>query len=336
MILVTGGTGLVGGHLLLLLAEGSKPVRALYRNTVTINKTKNVFSHYNKAQLFETIEWIQGDITDIPSLEQAFKGVEEVYHCAAYVSFDPGDEEILRKVNIEGTANMVNCALAFGVKKFCHVSSVAALGDAKEGETIITEETEWNPEKDHADYAISKYGAETEVWRGWQEGLEVIIVNPGLIFGYGFWSQGSGEIFKAVYNGQPFYSTGKCGAVAVEDLVSIMVKLMQMRITGEQYIIVSENISYKAIFDAIADGMNKKRPAIKATPFMTSFAWRLDWFFSKLLFRKRKFTRAMALASHKQTVFDNSKITSALGYPFMDMKNYLKDTASQFETTRRM
>ncbi len=331
MILVTGGTGLVGAHLLLLLAESGKPVRSLYRDSSTIKKTKHLFSHYNKSDLFESIEWKLGDVTDIPSLEEAFESIEQVYHCAAYISFDPADEEELRKVNIEGTANMVNCALAFGIKKFCHVSSVSALGDVKEGEKVITEETEWNPEKDHADYAISKHGAETEVWRGWQEGLNVVIVNPGLIFGYGFWSQGSGEIFKAVYKGQYFYSKGKCGAVAVEDVVTIMIKLMESQISGERYTLLGENLTFREVFNAIADGMKKKRPAIHASPLMTDVAWRLDWFFSKLLFRKRKFTRSMAKSSHKPTEFDNSKIIKALDYPFMDMKNYIKDIAAKFD-----
>ncbi len=330
MILVTGGTGLVGAHLLLLLAEGGKPVRSLYRNAETIKKTKSLFSHYNKTTLFDTIEWVEGDIVDIPTLEEAFKGIEYVYHCAAYISFDPGDEEKLRKINIEGTANMVNCALAFGIKKFCHVSSVAALGDLKESEKLITEETEWNPEKDHADYAISKHGAETEVWRAWQEGLDVVIVNPGLIFGYGFWNQGSGEIFKAVSKGQYFYSKGTCGAIAVEDVVSIMVKMMEPGISGERFTLIAENISFQGIFNAVADGMKKKRPAIYATPFMTSVAWRMDWLFSKLLFKKRYFTRAMARSSHKREKFDNSKIVKALDYNFMDMKNQIKKIAEDF------
>ena len=145
MILITGGTGLVGAHLLLKLAQGSTPLRALYRNPETLIKTKNLFAHYGNEPLFETINWVQGDILDVPSLEEAFVGVIQVYHCAALISFDPDKEARLRKVNIEGTANMVNCALAFGVQKFCHVSSIAALGDALQPGRTIDEETEWNP-----------------------------------------------------------------------------------------------------------------------------------------------------------------------------------------------
>jgi len=328
MILVTGGTGLVGAHLLLHLAAGDVPLRALYRNKATIAKTHNLFEHYNKLPLFRKIEWVQGDILDVPSLEDAFEGVGFVYHCAALISYDPADEDVLRKVNIEGTANVVNLALAYSVKKFCHVSSVAALGDPREGEHIITEETEWNPEANHHDYALSKYGAEMEVWRAWQEGLDVVIVNPGVIYGYGFWDQGSGEMFNAVKKGQLFYTRANIGTVVVSDLISIMVRLMASDISGERFTVVAENLTLQEILNTIADGMGKKHPPFYATPLITSIGWRADWLLSMLLFRKRKLSRAMARSAHNIDVYDNSKVINALDYRFRDVKAFLKDPAN--------
>jgi nucleoside-diphosphate-sugar epimerase len=328
MILVTGGTGLVGAHLLMHLAGQGSRIRSLYRSKEGIAKARNVFMHYGKPELFDTIEWVKGDVTDIPSLEEAFKGIEYVYHCAAFVSYDPKDEGKLRKINIEGTANMVNCALDFGVKKFCHVSSIAALGDARESETVITEETEWNPEINHNDYALSKHGAEMEAWRAWQEGLDVVIVNPGLVFGYGFWQQSSGKIFSAVKKGQQFYTLGTCGVIAVEDVANIMIKLMQSPVTGERFTLIAENITYRELFNSIADGMGKKRPQIYANRLITSVGWRLDWFLSKLLFKPRFLTRSMAKSSHKTEIFDNSKIVKQLDYKFIPVAEYLKQLAS--------
>ncbi|AWH84058.1 NAD-dependent epimerase [Flavobacterium album] len=330
MILVTGGTGLVGAHLLLQLAANGGQVRALYRGQSSITKTRNLFTHYKKQELFDTIEWVQGDITDVPSLEDAFAGVEYVYHCAAFISFDPRDEEQLRKVNIEGTANMVNLSLAYGIKKFCHISSIAALGDTKEDGDTITEETEWNPEIKHGDYAISKYGAEMEVWRAWQEGLNVVIVNPGLIFGYGFWEQGSGAVLRAVDKGQYFYTNGTCGIVAVEDVVGITTLLMASEISGERYIVVSDNLSYKEILDTIADGMKKKRPSIYATKLMAAVGWRIDWLISKLLMRKRMLTKGMARSSYATDKYTSEKLTTETGYEFTAMKPYLKELATQY------
>lgn len=328
MILVTGGTGLVGAHLLLHLAAGNTPMRALYRSEANIAKTRHLFEHYNRLPLFEKVEWVQGDILDVPLLEDAFAGVEYVYHCAALISYDPADEDTLRKVNIEGTANMVNLSLAYGVKKFCHVSSVAALGDPKEGEHIITEETEWNPEANHHDYALSKYGAEMEVWRAWQEGLDVVIINPGVIYGYGFWEQGSGEMFNAVKNGQLFYTRANIGTVVVSDVVKIMMQLMASDISGERFTVVAENLTLEEILNTIADGMGKKRPPYYATPLMTSIGWRANWLLSKLLFRKRKLSRAMARSAHNTDAYDNSKVVNTLGYRFRDVKAFLKNPAS--------
>lgn len=329
MILVTGGTGLVGAHLLLELAGSGQKVRALYRSEASLAKTRSLFT-INANPNFNTIEWVTGDITDVPSLEEAFAGIDTVYHCAAYISFEPKDEDILRKVNIEGTANVVNCALAFGVKKFCHVSSIAALGDPKEDE-LITEETDWNPEVRHSDYAISKYGAEMEVWRAWQEGLNVVIVNPGIIFGSGFWDSGSGKMFKAVKKGQNFYTKGSCGIVAVEDVVTAMMLLMATDSNGERYTLVAENVSYAAMLDAIADGMKAKRASIHATPLLTSIAWRLDWFFATLLRQKRKLTRSMARSSHNNERYDNTKITGKLtSFGYREVLPYLKQLSLSY------
>jgi dihydroflavonol-4-reductase len=330
MILVTGGTGLLGAHLLLKLCEGLTPVRAIYRDEKRIVATQRLFANYGNDTFFQKIEWVKADITDVPSLEDAFGGITHVYHCAALISYDPVDEKKLHKINIEGTANIVNCALAFGVEKFCHVSSIAALGDLKPGEIIITEDTEWNAEKHHSDYALTKHGAEMEVWRAREEGLPVVIVNPGLIFGYGFWDQGSSQIMQSVKKGQQFYTKGSYGIIAVEDVVEIMMQLMDGSFEGERYTLIAENIVCDELLNTIADGMNKKRPAIYATKTMTSFAWRADWLLSKLLLRKRKFSRDIARSSHNTETFNNSKITKAMDYNFIEMKPYLKKLAAAF------
>ena len=324
MILVTGATGLVGSHLLVQLLQENEEVKALFRSEKQIEKVKNVFAFHNQTSLFDKINWVKGDITDIPSLEIAFEKVTHVYHCAALISFDPSDEDELRKSNIEGTANVVNCCIDFSVKKLCHVSSIAALGNPKEHETTITEETEWNPEELHSDYAITKYGAEMEVFRGHQEGLEVVIVNPGVIFGYGFPKKGSDVIIQSVKKGLPFYTKGNIGFVSVEDVVKSMIQLMKSSVNGERYTIVGENISTKALLDFISEELNLKKPSIEATKLMTSFAWRMDWLISKLLNRKRKLVRSTANSSHTTTTFDTSKIEKELNFTFQKKESYLK------------
>ena len=329
MILVTGATGLVGSHLLVKLLQENEEVKALFRSEKQIEKVKNVFAFHHQTALFDKINWVKGDITDIPSLEIAFENISHVYHCAALISFDPSDEDELRKINIEGTANVVNCCIDFSVKKLCHVSSIAALGNPKEHETTITEETEWNPEELHSDYAITKYGAEMEVWRGHQEGLEVVIVNPGVIFGYGFPKKGSDVIIQSVKKGLSFYTKGNIGIVSVEDVVKSMTQLMKSNNNGERYSIVGENISTKALLDFISEELNLKKPSIEATKWMTSIAWRMDWLISKIVNRKRRLTRSTATSSHSTTTFDTSKIEKELNFTFQKKESYLKTILQQ-------
>ncbi|MFH7014399.1 NAD-dependent epimerase/dehydratase family protein [Flavobacterium sp. FlaQc-52] len=331
MVLVTGGTGLVGSHLALHLIENGETVRAIYRNPNKIEKTKAVFELYKKADLFEKIEWLEADILDIPSLEIAFIGIEYVYHCAAFISLDPKDEDLLRKTNIEGTANMVNFSIAKQIKKFCFVSSIAALGDLAAHETTITEETEWNPEKPHSDYAISKYGAEMEVWRGLQEGLEVIIINPGVILGpiptTKTSEQGSAEFYTRVAKGLPFYTLGSTGFITVNDVVKIAFELMKSNIKNERFTLITENIVFRDILNTIADSLKVKRPNIHAKPILLTIAWLADGIFSTLFFQKRSITKATLKASYSKNLYGNEKIKTALGTVFLDVHQYVKDVS---------
>ena len=324
MILVTGGTGLVGAHLILHLIENGDSIRAIYRSIKTIEKTKSLFSLYKKESFFEKIEWIPADILDVPSLEIAFENVDYVYHCAALISFDPKDEELLRKTNIEGTANMVNFCIAKNVKKLCFVSSISALGDLKENENIITEDTEWNPEKPHSDYAISKYGAEMEIWRGQQEGLNSIIVNPGVILGPRIWEQGSAILFKKIEKGLPFYTIGTTGFITVIDVVKTMVQLMKSEVKNERFILVAQNISFQDLFNSIASALKVKTPSIYLSPLMVEIYWRIDLFLSTVFGVKRTLDRATAIASYSKNIFSNAKIKSALDMEFLDIHQYIK------------
>ncbi len=293
-----------------------KSIRALYRTDASREKTRRLFGLYGRDDAFGLIEWHLADITDVPALEKAIEGCTQVYHCAALISFDPGDEEQLRKVNIEGTANIVNLSLAFGVKKLCHISSTAALGDLKPGEEMITEETEWNPEKPHNDYAISKYGAEMEVWRGTQEGLRAVVINPGIVLGPGFWDCGSGKIFSGVERGMNYYTRGITGFVDVRDVAKLCYEAMQQPLSGERFIAISENLEYGHVLSRIAKRMGKPAPSVYATPLMTSLLWRLDWLKHKLIGGKRRLSRHDSHALHDRSRISNDRARSVFDFEF--------------------
>ncbi|MBT8209441.1 MAG: SDR family oxidoreductase [Eudoraea sp.] len=315
MILVTGGTGLVGAHLLLKLAQEETELRATFRPESNLGRVKKLFiaEHPEGESLFNNIAWVEADLNDIPKLEKAFKGVSRVYHCAALISFDPRDFWELKRVNVRGTANLVNLCIASGIEKLCYVSSIAALSN-NTAEEQITEETESQGASNV--YGLSKYLAELEVWRGAQEGVPVVVVNPGVIIGTGFWEQGSGSLFKLGAKGLKFYPPGGTGFVTVKDVVDVMVGLMNSGIMGERYILVERNLTYKDFFHYLAEGFTLKIPRKELKNWQLEMLWRLDWLRSVLGGKGRKLTRDGVKSLQSPVYYSNDKIKNALSYQF--------------------
>jgi nucleoside-diphosphate-sugar epimerase len=327
MILISGATGFLGTHLLKKLCdEGHLPVRAIYRSenkkNYTLRFLNMVCSGKGKTNI-QNIEWIKADILDIPELDLAFKDVQFVYHCAAWVGNSPNQSSKMRKVNIEGTANMVNMALAHKVSKFCHVSSIATLG-VYLNSNKVDENAPRESERFSSIYSISKYGAEMEVWRASQEGLSIVIVNPGVILGAGFLDSASGQIFKRVLNNSKFYINKKTGFVYVEDVVSFMLKLMQSSIANERYILTSENLSFKNVMHSIADTFQKKKPTIKATKLMLY----IIWFFQQIksIFKPLDFqvTLNAIRRSDSKLEYQNDKSKDAFIFEYTPIKDAIQ------------
>ncbi len=330
-ILVTGGTGLVGSHLLVHLTMQGKSVRAIHRNSSDLEKVKRVFSYYSKdyKKIFDSIEWVRADIIDIHSLEPIFQDITQVYHAAAIVSFRKKDEQLMRKVNIEGTANMVNLSLINNVQKFCYVSSIATLDKNLEKETI-DESNEWNPENDNYDYAISKYGGEMEVWRGSQEGLNVLIVNPGVILGGGFWEHNTGQFFTNAAKSFKYFTTGKTGFVGVLDVVKAMTQLMQSKLVNQNYILVSENATFQYVMNEIAKVLGTRPPTKKVTPFIASIAWRLAGLHAFFTGKQPMLTKHSAKAAQQIYTYSAVKIQKDLDFEFESLKETIQRAGKRF------
>lgn len=331
MILITGGTGFLGAHLLFKLLNEKQCVRAIYRNEKKLEHVKHIFSYYTEDAdaLFNAIDWVKADLNDIPSLSEAFKSITHVYHCAAFVSFEPDKFDRLQKTNIEGTANIVNLCISENIKKLCYVSSIAAIGQSKLG-SISTEETEWNPEADNSVYAITKYGAELEVWRGTQEGVDAVIVNPGVIIGPGIWAYGSGSIFKTVYKGVKYYTSGTVGLVAVDDVVNSMTQLMKSKLINDRFILVAENWTNKKFMKTIANALNTQPPEKVAKKWLLQLGWRLDWLTHKLFGKRRKLTKQLADSLVSKTEYSSSKVKTLLKIQFKPIHKSIAETASLF------
>lgn len=331
MILVTGGTGLVGSHLLYKLANNNEKIRAIYRSEEKIEITKKVFSYYTQnSDLFNSIEWVKADLLNIPDLQHAFKDITHVYHCAGLVSFNPNDYQLLKRTNTIGTTNIVNLSLTYDIKKLCYVSSVATLGESLTND-MVNEETDWNPEEDNNVYAITKYGAEMEVWRGTQEGLNAIIVKPGVILGAGNWSQGTGRFFKRVSKKLKYYTNGVTSFVDVSDVVNIMTVLMKKDIKNESYILASEHWSYKKLLQTIAKNLKVKLPNKAIQPWQAELAWRLDWLRNKITGKQRQISKQIAKTINSKSKHSSEKITSLLNYKWIPIEDSIASISKQFK-----
>ncbi|MDV7186684.1 SDR family oxidoreductase [Lutibacter sp. TH_r2] len=331
MILVTGGTGLVGAHLLYQLSTENDTIKAIHRASSNLDAVKKVFSYYSEEyeRIFNKIEWIEADITDIVTLEKAFENVTKVYHSAALISFNPRDYKAMRKINIHGTSNVVNLCIEKKIEKLCFVSSIATV-DKDPNSNSINETNEWNYENNNYGYAITKYGAEMEVWRASQEGVNVVIVNPGVILGAGFWKNGSGVIFNKIYNGLKFYSEGVTGVVSVEDVVKAMIGLMKSSIKNERFILVSENSSFKELFFKIADNFKVKRPTIKTKKWMSELLWRIEFVKNIITGKTPLLTNNSAKSIHNKFYYSSEKIKNMLGFEFESIDHSVKRVCNQY------
>ncbi len=331
MVFVTGGTGFLGSHLIYHLLSKGIEVRALKRKESTFDLFSRVIAFYQKDpnEYLHKIEWVDGDILDIYSLEEALKGITDIYHTAAVVSFQPGEVKKMMHTNVAGTANLVNASLGKNIGKFCYVSSIAAIGRA-DNRSVIDEVVVWKASKRNSSYAVSKYAAEREVWRGIGEGLQAVIVNPSIIIGPGETESGTGKMISTVLNGLRFYSSGVNGFVDVRDVVNVMAQLMENDISGERFIVSAENISYKEIFSQIAVALNRPVPRYKAYNWMGSLIWRSEYLKSQLTRSKPLITQETAQTATNIYRYSNDKIVNLLDYSFIPIRESLKNACEYY------
>jgi len=314
-ILVTGGAGLVGNELIKQLLAAGENVKAIYRSTPLS------LSHPN-------LEIVQCDILDVISLNEIMDGITHVYHSAALVSYDPKDSQKLLKINIEGTANIVNACIDSGVMKLVHVSSVAALGRIRE-DKMVSEKMNWTEETSNSIYGKSKYFGEIEVWRGIGEGLKAVIVNPSLILGGNNWETGSSAIFKNAYNEFKWYTDGIGGFVDVRDVARAMILLMNSEITAQRFVLNGENLPYREIFTLIAKCFGKRPPHKKVSPFLAEMIWRAEEIRTRFTGKKHMLTKETVRTAQAKVYFDNQKILKALpGFQFTKIKDTIEYTCA--------
>ena len=322
MIFLTGATGFIGSYILKELVSQGHHVRALRR--------ERPIPFYLPKEIADKVEWVSGNILDISLLNEQLMGSDRIIHAAALVSFYPEDKNRLFTLNIEGTANLVNAALENNIPDFIYISSVSAFGRSNSRQPI-NEEKKWESREQESNYAISKYYAEMEVWRGMGEGLSPLIVNPSMVLGYGDWNLGSCAIFKSVYNEFPWYVRGANGFVDVEDLARVVVQLMNGPIRNERFIVSAENGNFRDLFNRIADGFNKKHPSMEATAFLSGIAWRAENLKSFFNGSRPLLTKETAALARRTSIYDNSKLLKALpGFQFLPLEDSIRNACALY------
>ena len=332
MILVTGGTGLVGSHLLYDLVKKDEPVRAIIRKKEKIELVKKIFSYYSddSEKLIQKIDWVEGNVLDLYSLERSFDDVKKVYHCAALVSFNGKDKSELINANVQGTENVVNLCLRKEIEKLCHVSSIASLGGNINGE-LIDEDSKWISSKNRSAYSISKYKSEMEVWRGVQEGLNAVIVNPAVILGPGIWNSGSGSLFSKAAKGMKYFTNGATGFVDVRDVSESMIRLMESDISAQRFILNAKNLSYKDLFEKTSEAMNVTKPKKEASQKLLNLAVFLDFIAGTLGIKEREITKEVIKSSTSISKYSNEKVKKTMGKNFIPIEKSIGDIAEKFK-----
>jgi len=327
MILVTGGTGFLGAHLLQILCENEQEIIAIKQEKSSLEFVKKVFERYSSIpDSFSKIKWVNASVTDIFSLDDAMVGIDQIYHCAGFVSFQKKDKDKLFEINAKGTENVVNAAINAGVKKLVHVSSIAALGRADVSEPIH-ENTPWKNSPSNSNYAVSKYSGEKEVWRGIEEGLNAVIVNPGMIFGYDLWDKGTSSLFKKITKGLKFYSTGSNGMVDVRDVANAMILLMNSDIVNERFVLVSENLTFKTLTLDICKAMEIAPAKYELPAMVLQLAAGIESVKSMLSGKPALITTESIRNASTKSIYDNKKLIQMTGFQYKPMKETLEEMA---------
>jgi len=338
MILITGATGLVGTHTALALTQQGKRVRLFHRKNSDRALLEKVFRFYTpdpKPQL-ALIEWVEGDILDVYALEEAMENVQHVYHCAAIVSFLPCDRDHMLRTNIEGTANVVNAALEKGVRKLCHLSSVAALGKKESGvKGLIDEDVHWKSSPSNSWYAVSKYSSEREAWRGTEEGLDTIIVNPSFVLGPGLETRSSAALFGTAKQGLRWYTEGITGYVDVRDVTAAMIALMESEIKNERFVLNAENLSFRTVIDLMNESFGKPKASRELTPLLAGLAWRAEKIAAAFSGRAPRISKETMRAAQEKNLFGGKKIESAIpGYRYREVASSIKEFSAFYKASQ--
>jgi len=322
MILITGCNGLLGSQLATSLIHDGHAVKGYIRPGADLGLIPQ--------EIKEQIEWCSGSLFDSYALGHALEGIDKVIHAAAVVSFAPSRRKEMFRTNVEGTATLVNEAVVSGVKQFVHISSIAALGRPA-NKALIDETDLWVESDNNTNYAKSKYLAELEVYRGFEEGLNGFVLNPSIILSPGDIEKSSTKLFGYVLKGGEYYTEGQLNYVDVRDVCAVITRLLQQPVNGERFVLNGGRISYKYFFDQVAAAFGKRPPEKLANTWMKELVWRIEYLRSLVSGSEPLITKETARLSGNSKEYDNQKIKSLLSYEFHTIEDSVHWVCKELE-----
>lgn len=307
-ILVTGATGFIGSVLTRQLVAEGTDVRIFRRKDSSLDLLGNVA---------DDVEHAVGDLTHARSLYEAMMDVDRVYHVAGMVSFDRRDREALRRVNADGTANVVDAALEADIDRVVHTSSIAALGRPVAADTPIDETTEWRDGGHRSAYARSKRRSELTVHRGIAEGLDAVIVNPSLVFGVGGPTTNTRRIVDAIrQEWLPVVPPGGTNIVDVIDVAAGHRRAMACGESGRRYLLAGENLSWDRVAQILAEAFGVEPPSYTAPPFLLKMGAYVSEVVATVTRTRSVLPRATARTASQTHRYDNTRARTELGCSF--------------------
>lgn len=321
-VFVTGATGFLGSYVSRLLILKGFEVWGMKRASSTMELVSDIK---------DRIRWTECTLFDTETMREVVQSVAVVIHCAGVISADKRNRKNMFRVNHEGTKELTDVCLDAGINKFIHISSIAALGKSAY-EDHINEDALWEDNGWTTHYGRSKMLGELEVWRAHAEGLNVVILNPSVIFGGGFWHAiGSPGIVHKLAKGSLFYPTGGTGVVDVRDVARVAVDAIESDVNGERFILSAENISFKKMMDDIATQFDAKKPSTPLKGIYKTLSWRIDGLLSTVSGKRRSLTKQSIKNFSRNFMYNNSKSKMAFEITYKPWTVMIEDAAKAYK-----
>lgn len=326
MILVTGATGHIGNVLVAgLNSIGIKP-RVLVLPSETIEPIRGL-----------DVEIVSGDVLDNDSLEKAFENVSSVFHLAGLITIMPGKNETVRKVNVDGTRNIIDQCFKHSVKRLIYVSSIHALKRIAHGKTM-DESLPFDPNNPYGAYDRSKAEASLLVQEAIGKGLDAVIVCPtGVIGPYDYRVSEMGQlVVDCLKSSNQLYIDGAYDFVDVRDVAIGMISAWQKGRTGQTYILSGHKTSVIDFIQSVKHLSSRKIRFLRVPLYLAKFIAAMAPTYYKLTNTKPRFTPYSIEVLQSNCEISHQKASTELGYTTRPLEDTLNATIKWFTTHKNL